>query len=139
MYTAEFCRLIDSEGVTAENWRGHLKSLSSAIRGDARYVSMIFDSGYGAEFRQAVSRIFDRAVGKYIKFSMKDWEMKNGRSLGRTAPGTAVVGSFHSLARVGLFIGMKSTGSDEELSELIRVFANGSLHSAFGQMNTIRP
>ena len=74
MYSAGLTSLMDAEGVTAENWPAHLKKVLAGIRRDHSSLTAIYASRYAPEFRQAISRMFDRAVEKYVKSSMERWE-----------------------------------------------------------------
>lgn len=138
MYSAGFYSLMDAEGVTAENWPVHLKKVLAGIRKDHSYLSAIYASRYAPEFRQAISRMFDRAVEKYVKSSMKCWEEERGRPLSLSATGYAYLVNYHSMALFGMLEQWFQRGmqeSDETFVRLIQMLSNDSLFNAFDQMN----
>ena len=138
MYSAGFTSLMDAEGVTAENWPAHLKKVLAGIRRDHSYLTAIYASRYAPEFRQAISRMFDRAVEKYVKSSMERWETERGRPLSLSATGYAYLVNYHSMALFGMleqwFLrGMQEP--DETFVRLIQMISNNSLFKAFDLMN----
>lgn len=138
MYSAGFYSLMDAEGVTAENWPVHLKKVLAGIRRDHSYLSAIYAPLYAPEFRQAISRMFDRAVEKYVKSSMKCWEEERGRPLSLSATGYAYLVNYHSMALFGMLEQWFQRGmqeSDETFVRLIQMLSNDSLFNAFDQMN----
>ena len=138
MYSAGFYSLMDAEGVTAENWPVHLKKVLAGIRKDHSYLSAIYASRYAPEFRQAILRMFDRAVEKYVKFSMERWEEERGRTLSLSATGYAYLVNYHSMALFGMLEQWFQRGmqeSDETFVRLIQMLSNDSLFNAFDQMN----
>ena len=141
MYFAQFYQLFDAEGVTAENWMAHLRKISAEIRREQKHITAIYASSYAPEFRNAVFRMFDRAVEKYVRSSMDTWQKQNGRPLALSDTQISYLTSYHSMALVGMMEhwfrrGMKE--SDEEFSSLIHVLSNDSLFNAFTLMNAIK-
>lgn len=140
MYASFIEQLIDKEGVTAYNWPDHLKRISSAIRADRDYISAIYASNYAPEFRQAMSRVFDKALDKYVKSSMKQWEFEHGKPLALTGTDMEYLVSYHSMALFGMVErwfrrGMRET--DDEFTELIKILSNESLWRSFSLMSSI--
>lgn len=140
MYASRFYHLIDIEGITAENWMDHLQKVSAEIRKDKAYLSAIYASSYAPGFRQSITRMFDRAVEKYVRSSMKRWEMEKGRPLALSGTDVAYLVSYHSMAIFGMVEQWFHRGmqeSDEEFAQTIRILANDSLFQAFSLMNEI--
>lgn len=138
MYSAGFTSLMDAEGVTAENWPAHLKKVLAGIRRDHSYLTAIYASRYAPEFRQAISRMFDRAVEKYVKSSMERWETERGRPLSLSATGYAYLVNYHSMALFGMLGQWFQRGMqepDETFVRLIQMISNDSLFKAFDLMN----
>ena len=138
MYSAGLTSLMDAEGVTAENWPAHLKKVLAGIRRDHSCLTAIYASRYAPEFRQAISRMFDRAVEKYVKSSMERWETERGRPLTLSATGYAYLVNYHSMALFGMLEQWFQRGmqeSDETFVRLIQMLSNDSLFNAFDQMN----
>lgn len=137
MYSAGLTSLMDAEGVTAENWPAHLKKVLAGIRRDHSYLTAIYASRYAPEFRQAISRMFDRAVEKYVKSSMERWE-ERGQPLSLSATGYAYLVNYHSMALFGMLEQWFQRGmqeSDETFVRLIQMISNDSLFKAFDLMN----
>lgn len=138
MYSAGFTSLMDAEGVTAENWPAHLKKVLAGIRRDHSYLTAIYASRYAPEFRQAISRMFDRAVEKYVKSSMERWETERGRPLSLSATGYSYLVNYHSMALFGMLEQWFQRGMqepDETFVRLIQMISNDSLFKAFDLMN----
>lgn len=138
MYSAGFTSLMDAEGVTAENWPAHLKKVLAGIRRDHSYLTAIYASRYAPEFRQAISRMFDRAVEKYVKSSVERWEAERGRPLSLSATGYAYLVNYHSMALFGMLEQWFQRGMqepDETFVRLIQMISNDSLFKAFDLMN----
>ena len=138
MYSAGLTSLMDAEGVTAENWPAHLKKVLAGIRRDHSCLTAIYASRYAPEFCQAISRMLDRAVEKYVKSSMERWETERGRPLTLSATGCAYLVNYHSMALFGMLEQWFQRGmqeSDESFVRLIQMLSNDSLFNAFDLMN----
>lgn len=138
MFSTGLTGLMDAEGVTAENWPSHLKKVLAGIRRDHSYLTAIYASRYLPEFRQAILRMFDRAVEKYVKFSMERWEAERGRPLSLTATGYAYLINYHSMALFGMLEQWFRRGmqeSDDTFVRLIQLISNDSMFKALDLMN----
>ena len=134
MYSAEFYRLLDNEGVKSDNWMFFIRQFAASIRGGAKVLSSVLSSGYMPEFMNAMQKLIDHGVEMYIRSALADWEKRYSCSLPLTDKELAYLTSYHSQALAGIYmrwfyLGMQE--SDEEVAEWILLLANNSLFSSF--------
>ena len=140
IYTSRLSQNVSTESINTQNWTEHLQRLTAEIRIEKDYIRFIYASKYAQDFRQAISRMFDRAIEVYLRSAAKQWETDNNKPLVLSETCKVYLVSYHSTALLGMLEqwfrrGMRET--DEELAQLVKMLANDSLVQAFNLMNEV--
>lgn len=137
MHSVEFYETIDAEGVGPDNWASLVRRFTERVKQDSDRITAIYCSSYGAEFRQSVVRMFDRATEKYIRSSVAQYEKEHGCPLELTPVQLEYIAGYHSMALYGIlekwFLrGMKDPVEEFlNLIQMMNILTNDSLSHAF--------
>lgn len=137
MYSTEFYETIDAVGVRPDNWAELVQRLTDRVKEDSDRITAIYYSSYGAEFRQSVVRMFDRATERYIHSSIELYEKEHGYPLRLKQLQIEYIAGYHSMALYGIvekwFLRGMTDPVEEflDLIQMMNVLTNDSLLNAF--------
>ena len=137
MYSVAFFETIGVEDVNQDNWAGLIRRFTEAVRADSRYISAIYNSKYGADFRLSVVRMFDRATVRYIRSAAAEYERQFGAAPRLTQVQMKYIVSYHANALYGMIETWFIRGMTDSVDKLIgligiiNVLTNDSLFAAF--------
>ena len=137
MYSVEFFEVVGVEGVNQGNWADLIRRFTDTVRHDSRYISAIYNSKYGADFRLSVVRMFDRATVTYIRSAMAEYGRQFGVALHIPSAHMRYIVSYHSNALYGMVETWFLRGMTDPVDRLIgligtiNILTNDSLFTAF--------